>query len=112
MNKRPLCFKIHPADNVATVLEDVDIGTELQIVGGSSVDLIRSIDTIPHGHKISLQSIAAMDPIIKFGVTIGEASVAIEPGQWVHLHNCKSRFDERSQTLNVHDGTTTDTRYD
>ncbi|GIW76422.1 MAG: hypothetical protein KatS3mg104_1485 [Phycisphaerae bacterium] len=110
--KRPVCFKIHPADNVATVLQDVPAGTELQILGGLSVNLIRSVEPIPHGHKIALQSITIENPVIKFGVIIGRASVQIEPGQWVHLHNCRSQFDERSQTLNIHDGSTTDTRYE
>lgn len=112
MTNRPTCFKIHPADNVATVLQDVPAGAELQILGGSSPAWIRSVEPISHGHKIALESIAQATPIIKFGVPIGQASCPIEPGQWVHLHNCQSRFDERSQTLNVHDGATTDTRYD
>lgn len=112
MTKRPTCFKIHPSDNVATVLQDVAEGTELQILGGSPTDLIRSINSIPHGHKIALQPIPTNHPIVKFGVTIGQASVFIQTGQWVHLHNCQSQFDERSQTLNIHDGTATDTRYE
>lgn len=112
MMKRPTCFKIHPADNVATVLQDVPAETQLQILGGSSINLIRSVEPVPHGHKIALESIAIEHPIIKFGVIIGKASVLIKPGQWVHLHNCRSQFDERSQTLNIHDGATTDTRYE
>jgi hypothetical protein len=43
---------------------------------------------------------------------IGSASRDIAPGEWVHLHNCVSRFDERSKTLDVQTGAVTDTIYE
>jgi hypothetical protein len=26
----------------------------------------------------------------------------IKPGAWVHVHNCRSEIDERSNQLNIH----------
>ena len=50
--------------------------------------------------------------VVKFGVRIGHATAAIRAGDWVHLHNCASDVDERSGTLDLHTGATTDTKYE
>jgi hypothetical protein len=50
--------------------------------------------------------------VVKFGVAIGRATRDIAVGQWVHLHNCASSFDQRSQTLELHTGAVTDTKYE
>jgi altronate dehydratase len=94
------CFKIHPGDNVATLIEDAS-GGELQVVGGPSLS---ACEPIPLGHKVALLAIACDSPVIKYGVTIGLATRDIQPGEWVHLHNCKSLLDERSSTLDLHTG--------
>jgi len=39
---------------------------------------------------------------------IGEATKPIRVGDWVHLHNMKSRFDERSNTLDASTGAPTE----
>jgi altronate dehydratase small subunit len=44
-------------------------------------------------------------------VPIGIATTAIEPGAWVHLHNCRSRVDERSSHLDLKTGAALDTAY-
>ena len=94
------CFKIHPGDNVATLIEDAPAG-ELQVVGGSALS---TLEPIALGHKVSLVPIASEEPVIKYGVTIGLATRAIQPGEWVHLHNCRSLLDERSGGLDLHTG--------
>jgi hypothetical protein len=40
------------------------------------------------------------------------ATVAIGAGQWVHLHNCRSRYDARSSRLDQNSGIPTETRYE
>jgi altronate dehydratase small subunit len=94
------CFKIHPEDNVATLMEDAPAG-ELQVVGGPSLSALEAISL---GHKVSLLPIACDSPVIKYGVTIGLATRDIQAGEWVHLHNCRSLLDERSNTLDLHTG--------
>jgi len=103
------CFQVNAQDNVATMLED---GAEYVEVLGQNPQRIELVETIALGHKVALQDIRAGELVVKFGVAIGRAARDIRAGQWVHLHNCSSNFDERSQTLDVHSGATTDTRYE
>ena len=45
---------------------------------------------IGFGHKVALRTIAAGEPVTKYGETIGRATQAIGPGDHVHLHNLES----------------------
>ncbi len=105
-------FCIHAADNVATLLDDVRGAEVVRILGASSVSELTALDPIALGHKLALRDIAKGQPIVKFGVRIGDATCDIHVGHWVHLHNCSSGFDQRSQTLDLHTGAATDTRYE
>lgn len=107
------CFKVHPSDNVATMLDDVSSSSlQVTVLGSASESEVKALERISAGHKIALCNLDEGTPIIKFGVEIGRSSVAIRAGEWVHLHNCRSNFDERSQTLDVHTGATTDMKYE
>jgi hypothetical protein len=77
---------ISDRDNVATALEPIAAGTEVE-VGGR---LIRIGEPIPPGHKFALVAIAAGTPVVKYGSPIGTASAAIAPGTHVHTHNLAS----------------------
>lgn len=105
----PRCFQVNAQDNVATMLDD---GAGIVEVLGESPQRIELTEAIAPGHKVALRDIRAGEPIVKFGVAIGHATRDIRAGQWVHLHNCASSFDERSQTLDLHSGATTDTEYE
>jgi altronate dehydratase len=70
------------------------------------------LEAVKLGHKIAIYDIPAGQNVLKFGVAIGRASKDIRAGQWVHLHNLTSDFDERSQTLDLHTGAATDTKYE
>ena len=107
----PRCFQIHPDDNVATLLDDAEPASSLRVLGHGK-NAIDAREKIQLGHKIALRDIASGDMIVKFGVPIGHATRDISAGAWVHLHNCTSLFDARSQTLDVHTGAATDTRYE
>lgn len=100
-------FRIHPDDNVATLLGD---GTgSVNVIGGGEVALNEAIAL---GHKVALADIAAGEAVVKFGIPIGHAAAAIRQGDWVHLHNCASRFDERSGGFDVVTGAAKDMAYD
>ena len=105
----PRCFRVNARDNVATLLEPGD--GVLEVIG-ETCGQIRAQKPIQASHKVALEAIRAGEPVIKFGVPIGSATRDIRAGEWVHLHNCASRFDERSQTLDVQSGATTDTAYE
>ncbi len=107
----PSAFCVSPADNVATLLDDAAPG-EVEVIGSSQVKAARALSAIQAGHKLALRDIAPGEPIVKYSVPIGLATAAIRAGEWVHLHNCRSRLDERSSTLDTHTGAPTDTRYE
>jgi hypothetical protein len=98
-------FLINPADNVATLLADADVET-IEVIGHG---LLALREKIPLGHKAALAAIPAGGALIKFGTRIGHATRAIAAGDWVHLHNCASDYDERSNTLDNETGAPTDT---
>ncbi len=100
-------FRIHPADNVATLLGDGE--HSVMLVGGGEVALNQPVAL---GHKVALADIAEGDAVMKFGIPIGTAGIAIRKGDWVHLHNCASRFDERSGGFDVVTGAAKDMAYD
>jgi len=100
-------FRIHPSDNVATLLGD---GADaVTLVGGGEVALN---EPVAMGHKVALADIAAGQPVVKFGIPVGIASQPVRAGDWVHLHNCASRFDARSGGFDVVTGAAQDMVYD
>jgi hypothetical protein len=106
------CFQIHPSDSVGTLLDDVSAASAVRVLGASGGAEVRAAEGISQGHKIALRDMGGGEAVIKFGVAIGNASVAIRAGEWVHLHNLVSRFDQRSQTLDLHSGGSTDMKYE
>lgn len=104
-------FRISPGDNVATALTDLAPG-DVAVRGGDSERIMRISESITAGHKMALKDISAGEFIVKYGVVIGEATADIPEGSWVHLHNMKSRYDERSSHLNAFTGAPDDTPYE
>lgn len=100
-------FVIHQTDNVATALEELSPG-EVRLAGDSPAASLIAAGPVQLGHKLALVGIQPGEPIRKFGTVIGEATRTIQAGEWVHLHNMKSRFDERSNTLNADSGAPTE----
>jgi hypothetical protein len=97
-------FQVHASDNVATLLGEAAAGASLEIIGPAQPPNFAARESIAMGHKVALAAIPEGTPITKFGVVIGIAMRRIEPGEWVHLHNCRSQLDERSGHFDVHTG--------
>lgn len=107
------CFRIHESDNVATLLDEgVEAEEELEVIGPLTQDVVRSAGPIALGHKVALSDISCGEPIVKYGVVIGIADKNIRRGNWVHLHNCRSRVDQRSGMLDLHTGSSQDVIYE
>jgi hypothetical protein len=104
-------FQVHASDNVATLLGEAAAGAPLQIVGPAPNSTLAAREKIELGHKVAITAIPEGAPITKFGVVIGIAMRPIEPGEWVHLHNCRSQLDERSGHFDVHTGEPGDNAY-
>lgn len=79
-------LRMTPEDNVATALEDLQDGMTFETRTGS----VTLATDVPFGHKFALSSIPPEEQIIKYGEVIGEPTEAIQPGAWVHTHNCQS----------------------
>ena len=111
MQTAPSAFQVHAADNVATLLGEAAAGAPLQIVGPSPNADLAAREKIELGHKVALTAIPEGASVIKFGIVIGIAMRPIKPGEWVHLHNCRSQLDERSGHFDVHTGEPGDNAY-
>jgi galactarate dehydratase len=76
---RPLYVKVHAADNVAIIVNASGLkqGTRFE-------DGLILLSDIPEAHKVALIDIALGQPILRYGVVIGNAEVAIHAGDWVH----------------------------
>ncbi|MCX6937968.1 MAG: UxaA family hydrolase [Verrucomicrobia bacterium] len=101
--------RIHPSDNVATLLDDARPGI-VQILGAERLN-VTAVEPVAAGHKIALHAVAKGDPVLKYGFPIGHAVRALNAGEWVHLHNLASNYDERSSSLDVDTGAPTDTAH-
>jgi len=70
-------------DNVCIAARDLAAGARI-VVAGRTFELARPVR---QGHKIAVVPIAVDEPVRKYGQMIGFAHAAIEPGEWVHVHN-------------------------
>ncbi|MCV9878798.1 UxaA family hydrolase [Brenneria izbisi] len=83
-------IKIHSLDNVAVALRDLE-QNETITVDSHTVNLLQPV---ARGHKFALESLAAGEMIIKYGLPIGHALVAIAPGEHIHSHNAKTNLSD------------------
>ncbi|MFD1428326.1 altronate hydrolase [Kroppenstedtia sanguinis] len=82
-------IKIHPNDNVVIALSDLPQGLFLQVDETTTIELKEKIQ---QGHKIAIKPIKVKENINKYGFSIGHATAAISPGEWVHSHNLKTNL--------------------
>ena len=85
------------ADNVATVLRPIQTGELVSVAVGGRTREVTAIEPIALCHKIALADLEVGDLVMKYGENIGEATIAIRRGAWVHTHNLRSR---RAQVWN------------
>jgi len=78
---------INSVDNVATALEDIESGEQVDARLGRETRTLEAEERIPFGFKVALMDIPVGEPIIKYGETIGIASAEIGKGCLVHVHN-------------------------
>lgn len=79
------------SDNVATLLRPVAAGERVVVRTPDGLVEVIAIDAIALCHKIALADLAPGGRVIKYGQCIGEASTAVRRGEWVHIHNIRSR---------------------
>jgi len=77
---------LHPDDNVCVAIRNLPQATQVS-AGGATVTLSGAVRM---GHKIALGEIRKGDRVLRYGQTIGFATEAIEPGDWIHTHNIEA----------------------
>ncbi|MBZ9758270.1 altronate dehydratase family protein [Mesorhizobium sp. ESP6-5] len=80
-------IRLSPADNIVLAVDP--------LATGEKADDVTARARIPRGHKMAMRDIAADEPIVKYGQTIGFARGSITAGDWVHEHNVYLRDFER-----------------
>ncbi len=84
-------FVIEREDNVGTaVLEPIEAGETVEAYGRLTGISVVANQPIPYGHKIALRDIPRGAAVIKYGLSIGTATVDIRAGDHVHIHNVES----------------------
>lgn len=86
-------IKIHPLDNVAVALSDIECGAAIDAADGK----LTATEKIETGHKIALVDIKENSSIIKYGNQIGIATVEISAGSHVHTHNVRTALSEETK---------------
>jgi altronate hydrolase len=74
---------LHADDNICVTARYLAAGHVLEIAGAK----VTVAEAVRIGHKIAVRTIRQGERVRKYGQIIGQATEAIEPGQWVHSHN-------------------------
>ncbi|GIP16683.1 D-galactarate dehydratase [Paenibacillus montaniterrae] len=78
---------MHELDDVATALEELASGQEVEFWLNEKMERIQLLDAIPFGHKFAIRDIASAQHVRKYGEVIGRATQQIACGAHVHVHN-------------------------
>jgi hypothetical protein len=84
----PRLLLLSDKDNILVVLGAIQPG-EFLMIEGQRVRVKRLIEL---GHKMARTNIKPGDKVIKYGASIGSATMEIECGDHVHLKNMKSDY--------------------
>lgn len=79
---------LHPDDNVLICVNAIEAGDALPVGGGT----VPAREGIAIGHKLARTMLAAGEKVIKYGAPIGSMTAAVQPGEWIHMHNMKSDY--------------------
>ena len=81
---------LHPFDDVATALFDLDPGSRVSVSSGGVERDIALVERIATGHKFAVRDLSAGLRIRKYGEYIGRLSADVRAGAWVHDHNLQT----------------------
>jgi altronate dehydratase small subunit len=84
----PRLLRLHPSDNVLTVIAALAAGDEIAIGEAKA----RVPVALAIGHKVAAEAIPAGAKIVKYGAPIGSAMRNIAAGEHVHTHNLQSDY--------------------
>ncbi|MDG1761658.1 MAG: altronate dehydratase family protein [Flavobacteriaceae bacterium] len=90
MNTRAPILKIHPKDNVAVALDNLNKGYQVHLEGSS----FQLVEAIPLKHKFSTKDFKPHDSIYMYGVLVGEAVKPISQGSLLTTENIKHKIQD------------------
>ncbi len=76
---RPRVVRMHPADNVAIVVNDGGLPAGTVLDSGL---VLR--DKVPQGHKVALTDVSPGQAVLRYNVPVGHARQHMPAGSWVH----------------------------
>lgn len=79
MNTTPLYIQMHPADNVAIVVNDGGLP-----VGSTFANGLRLVQAVPQGHKVALTDLPQGSVVRRYNVSIGTTIKDLPAGSWVN----------------------------
>ena len=92
MSEKPQFLLHADDDNVAVAVADLKPG---KVQGACiksrktySFDLLHEV---PLGHKFALKNLKQGDAAIKYGIEVGEITQEVNAGEYVHIHNLRSK---------------------
>lgn len=83
-------IKVHPSDNVAVALVDLEAGDVISFEGKS----VAIVSNVKAKHKIALDTFQIGDRIIMYGVLVGKANVQIPQGGLLTTENVKHESEK------------------
>ncbi|MDR3475863.1 MAG: UxaA family hydrolase [Devosia sp.] len=78
-----------PTDPIAVAVRDIEPGETITLPDGSGITMR---NRVPFGFKVAIRAIGAGEKVFKYNVPIGTATMAIAPGEVVHLNNLRSDY--------------------
>lgn len=92
VSKMIQALRLHPADNVATLLADAQKGEKVLVISDQNETLgeLTALQAIPFGNKITVRPMQVDDHLTKGGVAVGKAIAPIPQGQLAHVQNIRS----------------------
>lgn len=106
MNKSSLlplsevAIRLDPRDRIAIAKVDLPAGTILMLDDQAETK-VKLLKTVPSGHKVALQPIAAGEAVLRYGHKIGIATQPVQPGEWIHSHNLDVGDMQRQFSIQV-----------
>jgi (2R)-sulfolactate sulfo-lyase subunit alpha len=75
------------------VVENVKSGATLTgwIMEQDKTVSVKVLNDIPIGHKVALKDLKNGDTVVKYGVDIGRTVAPIKVGEYLHVHNVKTK---------------------
>ena len=81
---------VDETDNCVTLTDHAGAGDVVCFLEGGCDRTVSARESIPKWHKMAINPIMKNGCVYKYGAVIGVASLDIEPGDHVHIHNIRS----------------------